>query len=91
MEVRSNHRAWLHDRFFGDLPGTIDHVMVTGPGPYYAPLADDAARGLGTILEAVPGSGVAATDVVAHAKTAREDFLAGLLDTARDDRTVPAG
>jgi NAD(P)-dependent dehydrogenase (short-subunit alcohol dehydrogenase family) len=27
-------------RFFGDLPGTIDHVMVTGPGPYYAPLAD---------------------------------------------------
>ncbi len=28
------------ERFFGDLPGTIDHVMVTGPGPYYAPLAD---------------------------------------------------
>jgi len=28
------------DRFFGDLPKTIDHVMVTGPGPYYAPLAD---------------------------------------------------
>jgi NAD(P)-dependent dehydrogenase (short-subunit alcohol dehydrogenase family) len=28
------------DRFFGDLPGPIDHVMVTGPGPYYAPLAD---------------------------------------------------
>ena len=28
------------DRFFGDLPGTIDHVLVTGPGPYYAPLAD---------------------------------------------------
>jgi len=27
-------------RFFGDLPETIDHVMVTGPGPYYAPLAD---------------------------------------------------
>jgi NAD(P)-dependent dehydrogenase (short-subunit alcohol dehydrogenase family) len=26
--------------FFGNLPGTIDHVMVTGPGPYYAPLAD---------------------------------------------------
>src|SRR5512135_522481 len=26
-------------RFFGGLPGTIDHVMVTGPGPYYAPLA----------------------------------------------------
>ena len=28
------------DRFFGDLPETIDHVLVTGPGPYYAPLAD---------------------------------------------------
>jgi NAD(P)-dependent dehydrogenase (short-subunit alcohol dehydrogenase family) len=23
-----------------DLPGVIDHVMVTGPGPYYAPLAE---------------------------------------------------
>jgi NAD(P)-dependent dehydrogenase (short-subunit alcohol dehydrogenase family) len=28
------------DRFFQDLPEQIDHVMVTGPGPYYAPLAD---------------------------------------------------
>jgi len=28
------------DRFFGGLPETIDHVLVTGPGPYYAPLAD---------------------------------------------------
>jgi len=28
------------DRFFAGLPGTIDHVMVTGPGPYYAVLAD---------------------------------------------------
>jgi NAD(P)-dependent dehydrogenase (short-subunit alcohol dehydrogenase family) len=27
-------------KFFGDLPGPIDHVMVTGPGPYYAPLAE---------------------------------------------------
>jgi NAD(P)-dependent dehydrogenase (short-subunit alcohol dehydrogenase family) len=27
-------------RFFGDLPGQIDHVMVTAGGPYYAPLAD---------------------------------------------------
>jgi len=26
--------------FFDDLPTPIDHVMVTGPGPYYAPLAD---------------------------------------------------
>jgi NAD(P)-dependent dehydrogenase (short-subunit alcohol dehydrogenase family) len=28
------------DGFFAGLSGTIDHVMVTGPGPYYAPLAD---------------------------------------------------
>jgi len=26
--------------FFGGLPGPVDHVMVTGPGPYYAPLAE---------------------------------------------------
>jgi NAD(P)-dependent dehydrogenase (short-subunit alcohol dehydrogenase family) len=28
------------DGFFAGLQETIDHVMVTGPGPYYAPLAD---------------------------------------------------
>jgi len=27
------------DRFFAGLPA-VDHVMVTGPGPYYAPLAE---------------------------------------------------
>jgi NAD(P)-dependent dehydrogenase (short-subunit alcohol dehydrogenase family) len=27
-------------RFFDELPGAIDHVLVTGPGPYYAPLAE---------------------------------------------------
>jgi len=34
-------------RFFGELTAPIDHVLVTGPGPYYAPLAEldvDAAR-----------------------------------------------
>jgi NAD(P)-dependent dehydrogenase (short-subunit alcohol dehydrogenase family) len=34
-------------KFFDELPRPIDHVLVTGPGPYYAPLADfdfDAAR-----------------------------------------------
>ena len=34
-------------RFFGALPAPIDHLLVTGPGPYYAPLAEfdlDAAR-----------------------------------------------
>jgi NAD(P)-dependent dehydrogenase (short-subunit alcohol dehydrogenase family) len=27
-------------RFFAELRGPIDHVLVTGPGPYYAPLAE---------------------------------------------------
>jgi NAD(P)-dependent dehydrogenase (short-subunit alcohol dehydrogenase family) len=27
-------------RFFAELPRPIDHVLVTGPGPYYAPLAE---------------------------------------------------
>jgi NAD(P)-dependent dehydrogenase (short-subunit alcohol dehydrogenase family) len=33
--------------FFDGLPGPVDHVLVTGPGPYYAPLAEldfDRAR-----------------------------------------------
>ncbi len=33
--------------FFGGLGGPVDHVLVTGPGPYYAPLAEfdlNAAR-----------------------------------------------
>ncbi|HTV58951.1 MAG TPA: SDR family oxidoreductase [Verrucomicrobiae bacterium] len=35
------------ERFFNGLPARIDHVLLTGPGPYYAPLADfdfDKAR-----------------------------------------------
>src|SRR4051794_32101311 len=28
------------ERFFSDLPTPVDHVMVTGSGPYYAPLAE---------------------------------------------------
>jgi NAD(P)-dependent dehydrogenase (short-subunit alcohol dehydrogenase family) len=34
-------------KFFDELPKPIDHVLVTGPGPYYAPLAEfdfEAAR-----------------------------------------------
>ncbi len=34
-------------RFFDELPKPIDHVLVTGPGPHYAPLAEfdfEAAR-----------------------------------------------
>lgn len=37
----------LLQRFFDDLPATVDHVLVTGPGPYYAPLVEldfDKAR-----------------------------------------------
>jgi len=35
------------EQFFNELPGTVDHVMVSGRGPYYAPLAEidlDEAR-----------------------------------------------
>jgi NAD(P)-dependent dehydrogenase (short-subunit alcohol dehydrogenase family) len=28
------------DDFFTGLPGPVDHILVTGPGPYYAPLAE---------------------------------------------------
>jgi NAD(P)-dependent dehydrogenase (short-subunit alcohol dehydrogenase family) len=28
------------DRFFEELPSQIDHVLLTGPGPYYARLAE---------------------------------------------------
>src|SRR5262245_26485720 len=38
-------------RFFEELPGPIDHVLVTGPGPHYVPLleldADEARAELG--------------------------------------------
>jgi NAD(P)-dependent dehydrogenase (short-subunit alcohol dehydrogenase family) len=36
------------ERFFDELPGPIDHVLVTGPGPHYAPFAEfdiDELRG----------------------------------------------
>jgi NAD(P)-dependent dehydrogenase (short-subunit alcohol dehydrogenase family) len=38
----------LLKKFFDDLPAPVDHVLVTGPGPYYAPLAEfdfEKARG----------------------------------------------
>lgn len=37
----------LLEKFFDNLPAPVDHVLVTGPGPYYAPLAEfelDKAR-----------------------------------------------
>jgi NAD(P)-dependent dehydrogenase (short-subunit alcohol dehydrogenase family) len=30
----------LLEKFFHELPTPVDHVLVTGPGPYYAPLAE---------------------------------------------------
>lgn len=44
FDVRDFHRL---RRFFEELPGPVDHVLVTGPGPYYARLEDfdfDEAR-----------------------------------------------
>jgi NAD(P)-dependent dehydrogenase (short-subunit alcohol dehydrogenase family) len=41
-------------RFFDELPAPVDHVLVTGPGPYYAPLAEldieEARRDIDTHL-----------------------------------------
>jgi NAD(P)-dependent dehydrogenase (short-subunit alcohol dehydrogenase family) len=42
------------ERFFEELPSPIDHVLLTGPGPYYAPLVefdfDKAAADVGVHL-----------------------------------------
>ena len=57
----------------------------------WSALADDAALGLGKILETAPGNSVQAADVAAHAKTAREQYLAGLLDPGGDNGTGQAG
>ena len=51
--------------------------------------ADEAALGLGTILEAA--AGVPAAEVAAHARAAREQFLAGLLETAGENGPAQAG
>ena len=41
-------------RFFDELPAPFDHLLLTGPGPYYAPLAeldfDRARRDIGSHL-----------------------------------------
>jgi NAD(P)-dependent dehydrogenase (short-subunit alcohol dehydrogenase family) len=39
-------------RFFDELPTPIDHVLVTGPGPSYAPLAEFDIEGLRRDVEA---------------------------------------
>jgi toluene monooxygenase system protein E len=57
----------------------------------WSALADDAALGLGKILETAPGNSVQAADVAAHAKTAREHHLAGLLDASGHNGQAQAG
>jgi toluene monooxygenase system protein E len=57
----------------------------------WSALADDAALGLGEILETAPGNGVQAADVAAHAKAAREHYLAGLLDPGSSNGAAQAG
>src|SRR5262249_27067373 len=39
-------------RFFDGLPTPIDHVLVTGPGPYYASLADFDFDAAGRVVNA---------------------------------------
>jgi toluene monooxygenase system protein E len=56
----------------------------------WSPLADDAALGLGKILETAPGNRVSSADVAAHARTAREQYLAGLLGAVGDSGTERA-
>jgi toluene monooxygenase system protein E len=55
----------------------------------WAARADEAALGLGTILEAA--AGVPAAQVAAHARSAREQFLAGLLETGGANGAAQAG
>jgi toluene monooxygenase system protein E len=57
----------------------------------WSALADAAALGLGGILETAPGGGVTAAEVAAHARAAREEFLAGLLEGASKNGQVRAG
>ena len=51
-------------RFFEGLPGPIDHVLVTGPGPHYVPLLEMSAD---DVREALGGHVVVALDVARNA------------------------
>ena len=70
-------------------PGNRD-VLAKWAGRWAA-LADDAAYGLGQFLAALPGSGVPAEQVAAHARAAREEFLGPVLEPPGDTATVGAG
>jgi toluene monooxygenase system protein E len=55
----------------------------------WSALADEAALGLGQILEAQAGG--PAADVAAHARAAREQHLAGLLEGTAETGTARTG
>jgi len=50
----------------------------------WSALANEAALGLGTILEEETRDGVTAADVAGQARAARQEFLAGLLEDDRE-------
>src|SRR5215469_10192241 len=50
----------------------------------WSALADEAARGLGVILEEETGGDMTAASVASQAKAARQEFLAGLLEDDRE-------
>jgi NAD(P)-dependent dehydrogenase (short-subunit alcohol dehydrogenase family) len=54
----------LLDRFFHSIPGQIDHVLVTGPGPHYKPLLEMSAD---EVRDAVSDHAVLAFAVARHA------------------------
>src|SRR3954451_3050720 len=52
------------ERFFADLPGPIDHVLITGSGPEYVPLLEmDADQ----VRSALAGHALLALDVARNA------------------------
>ena len=51
-------------RFFDELPGLIDHVLITGPGPRYAPLLEMTSA---QVQEALSDHVVLGIEVARHA------------------------
>ena len=78
------------ERFFDELPAPIDHVLVTGPGPYYAPFAEfdieeaRQRRRCSSLVAAAGrsergGQGPAGRDTAVHGRHRRPPRGAGLL------------
>lgn len=68
-----------------------NHAVLAKWIKRWSALADDAAHGLGQLLETLPDHGVSAHQVATHAHAAREQHLAGLLDeTTSEPPTEPA-